>query len=94
MKFLTLILTLAVSSTASAQKKSNRFEGELAPFLGKAKHDKQQVFKGSRFPNIAVATDGTLLAVFGKGGVSVRRSPLDSKQATAIASTRSRGDHP
>ena len=47
-------------------------EGELKPFMAKASLEIQQVFKGGRFPNIAVATDGTLLAVW--SGVKVRRS--------------------
>jgi len=47
-------------------------EGELKPFLGKASLDMQQVFKGNRFPNITVAVDGTVLAVW--NGVKVRRS--------------------
>jgi len=52
----------------------NKFEGGLEPFLGEPRMESQQVFNGSRFPNLAVATDGTVLAVFGQNGVSVRRS--------------------
>ena len=47
-------------------------EGELAPLLGEAKLDMQQVYNGDRFPNIVVAMDGTVLAFF--NGVRVRRS--------------------
>ena len=47
-------------------------EGEIKPFLGAAKLEMHQVFKGGRFPNVAVAVDGTVLAVW--GGVKVCRS--------------------
>ncbi|MHC4252449.1 MAG: sialidase family protein [Planctomycetota bacterium] len=47
-------------------------EGKLGPFLREAKLDIQQVFKGGRFPNVVVAMDGTVLAVF--NGVKLRRS--------------------
>jgi len=47
-------------------------EGKLAPFLGEPSMEMQQVFKGDRFPNVVVATDGTVLAFW--NGVKVRRS--------------------
>ena len=47
-------------------------EGKLEPFLGDPHMDMQQVFKGGRFPNVVVATDGTVLAFW--SGVKVRRS--------------------
>jgi len=47
-------------------------EGKLESFLGEPKLDIQQVHKGGRFPNILVAVDGTVLALW--GGVKVRRS--------------------
>ena len=47
-------------------------EGKLGPFLGEPNFDTKQVFKGDRFPNVVVATDGTVLAVL--NGVKVRRS--------------------
>jgi sialidase-1 len=47
-------------------------EGKLEPFLGEAKLDIKQVHKGGRFPNMLVAVDGTLLALW--AGVKVRRS--------------------
>ena len=49
-------------------------EGKPDSFLGKPKLDVQQVFKGQRLPNVIVATDGTVLAVWGWGSVRVRRS--------------------
>ncbi|MCX8239316.1 MAG: sialidase family protein, partial [Akkermansiaceae bacterium] len=67
--FCTLFVALPLSLMAE-----NKFEGRLEPFLGKPKMESQQVFEGSRFPNVAVATDGTILAVFAQNGVSVRRS--------------------
>jgi sialidase-1 len=47
-------------------------EGKLESFLGKPEMEIQQVFKGNRFPNIVVAMDGTVLAVW--NGVVVKRS--------------------
>jgi len=47
-------------------------EGKIEPFLGEPKFDMQQVHKGGRFPNVVVAVDGTVLAIW--GGVKVRRS--------------------
>lgn len=49
-----------------------RAEGKLEPFLGDPKLDLGQVHKGGRFPNIVVAVDGTVLALW--NGVRVRRS--------------------
>jgi hypothetical protein len=47
-------------------------EGTLEPFRGEPRFDMQQVFSGNRFPNVVVATDGTVLAFW--NGVKVRRS--------------------
>ena len=47
-------------------------EGDVKPFLGEAKLDMKQVFKGGRFPNVVTAVDGTVLAFW--GGVKVSRS--------------------
>jgi len=47
-------------------------EGELDPFPGEAAFDTQRLQRGGRFPNVAVAVDGTVLAVW--NGVVVRRS--------------------
>ncbi len=47
-------------------------EGELESFMGEPKFDIQQVYKGGRFPNMLVAVDGTVLALW--NGVKVRRS--------------------
>ena len=68
------VAIVAAMGCAFAEEKATPFEGELAPFLGVAKISHEQVFSGGRFPNIAIAADGTVLAVFGKGGVRVRRS--------------------
>ena len=47
-------------------------EGKLDSFLGEPKLDIRQVHKGDRFPNVVVAVDGTVLALW--NGVKVRRS--------------------
>ena len=49
-------------------------EGSLAPFLGAAKFDTQQIYKSERFPNVVVTTDGTVLATWGRNSYRVRRS--------------------
>jgi len=63
------VLPVAEDAAAAAE---GPFEGELGPFLGEPRLDMQQVFTGDRFPNVVVATDGTLLAFW--NGVKVRRS--------------------
>jgi len=50
-------------------------EGKLDPFLGEPKFELgEKIFRGQRLPNMLVATDGTLLAVWGWEKVWVRRS--------------------
>lgn len=48
--------------------------GELQPFLGEPKFEMQRLFEGQRFPNLVVASDGTVLATWGSTQVRVRRS--------------------
>ena len=71
MKKTSLLLYVALCAPVIA---ADKFEGALKPFLGEPEFEIQQVFKGGRFPNLAVATDGTVLAVFAKDGVSLKRS--------------------
>ncbi len=40
-------------------------EGGLEPFLGESKFQAQTLFQGQRFPNVVVATDGSVLATWG-----------------------------
>ena len=47
-------------------------EGRLEAFRGAAEFALQPLFSGGRFPNVVVATDGTVLAFW--GGVKLRRS--------------------
>jgi len=47
-------------------------EGGMEGFLGEPRFEMQQVFARDRFPNVVVATDGTVLAFW--NGVKVRRS--------------------
>jgi len=49
-------------------------EGKIDSLLGGPKFEMQQVFRGERFPNVAVAVDGTVLATWGSLSVRVRRS--------------------
>jgi hypothetical protein len=65
--------TIAALSLKPAHAKENHsVEGLLNPFLGEAKLDIKQVHKGGRFPNVVVAMDGSILAVW--NGVIVKRS--------------------
>ena len=66
------LITLATLVFLGAQALAMAEEGKLAPFLGEPKLDIQQVFKGGRFPNVVVAMDGSVLALW--NGVKVRRS--------------------
>ena len=65
-----LFCLLAIFATAFAAKSAP--EGDLKPFLGEARFEQQQVFAGNRFPNVVVAKDGSVLAVW--NGVTARRS--------------------
>jgi len=65
-------LALSLSPADASAAGSDRFEGKLDPFLGEAKLDIRQVYKGDRFPNIVAGADGTVLAFW--NGVKVRRS--------------------
>lgn len=49
-------------------------EGIVEAFLGEPKLELRPVFDKERFPNIAVAVDGTVLATFGTSSVRIRRS--------------------
>jgi len=49
-------------------------EGALEPFLGSSRFEMQELFTGGRFPNVVVATDGTVVATWGKESFRVRRS--------------------
>lgn len=49
-------------------------EGKLDPYFGEPTLELTQVFRGERFPNIVVATDGTLVATWGTSHVRARRS--------------------
>ena len=49
-------------------------EANLAPFLGPPRFEVQQLFDGGRFPNVVVATDGTVIATWGNKTYQVRRS--------------------
>ena len=76
-KFLTILVLLAVSfaflsAKSHKQSKDQPVEAGIGSFLGAVELDLTKVHKGGRFPNIAVAMDGTVLAVW--NGVVVKRS--------------------
>ena len=55
-----------------ADRQPTSAEGEFDAFLGEPELEIQQVHRGGRFPNIVVAMDGSVLALW--GGVKLRRS--------------------
>jgi sialidase-1 len=67
---ITILSLLAVCGAAFAAEAAP--EGDLKPFLGEPKMERQQVYQSDRFPTVAVARDGSVLAVW--NGVKVRRS--------------------
>ena len=58
--------------TADTTAAGHPAEGSLESFMGEPQLETQQIFRGDRFPNVVVAVDGTVLAVW--NGVKVRRS--------------------
>lgn len=49
-------------------------ESDLGPFLSKPQLDMQQIFSKERFPNLVVATDGSVVATWGSTKILSRRS--------------------
>lgn len=49
-------------------------EGPIAPFLDERRFDVQPLVSGERFPNVVLATDGSVVATTGKQRIEVRRS--------------------
>ncbi len=68
-------------------------EDPLASFLGKAKFDKQRLFKDQRYPNVVVTLKGTVLAVWGNNGVVVRRSEDGGKKWNNPITISKKGYH-
>jgi sialidase-1 len=60
-------LTIVLSSCKTGEK--NEFWGDGTPFF-----DVQQIFSDERFPNVVVATDGTVVTTWGRENFRVRRS--------------------
>ena len=55
------VTALCVTATRAAPPQ----EADLAPFLGTPAFETQQVYSKERHPNVAVATDGTVLVTLG-----------------------------
>lgn len=67
------LLTFAAFQAAQAQaRETPTLEGPLDAFLGEPAFDVKPVHRGGRFPNVVVAMDGSVLAVW--NGVVVKRS--------------------
>ena len=71
---LTTIAVALAGITACLSAAERPVEGPIKAFRGEPKFDMQQVFGGERFPNVVVATDGTVLATWGRTSLRVRRS--------------------
>jgi sialidase-1 len=65
-----VVTALCVTATRAGPPQ----EAELAPFLGTPAFETQQVYSQERHPNVAVATDGTVLVTLGNSRLLVRRS--------------------
>jgi len=75
--FIVLLLSGVLSAAAGeapVTAAGHPAEAGVDAFLGEPKLEMQQVFAGERLPNVAVATDGTVLATWGWGRVRARRS--------------------
>ena len=66
--------TLLVAVTPVRAGEGRKYEGDLTSFLDSPVMEMQQLFPSERFPNIAVAVDGTVLGTWGRNSVRVRRS--------------------
>ena len=67
--------TLSITFLVAKPKKTSAghpAEGKLEAFLGQPKIDLKKIINGNRFPNVVVAVDGSVLAVW--NGVIVKRS--------------------
>ncbi|MFP6765090.1 MAG: sialidase family protein, partial [Planctomycetaceae bacterium] len=73
-----LCAALVPARTAAADKPvtaaGHPAEGSLQAFAGKPTLRLQQIFSAERFPNIVVATDGTIVATWGTSKYLARRS--------------------
>ncbi|MDG1892715.1 MAG: sialidase family protein [Verrucomicrobiota bacterium] len=65
---------IALFAVAFAPLLMTAADGTLVSFLGAPRLEMHQVFKDQRFPNLAVAKDGSVLASWGSHGIQVRRS--------------------
>jgi hypothetical protein len=74
MKCLLTGVMLVCAVPAAFAANNELLDGELQPLLGEPAFEMQQLFAGERFPNVVVATDGTVLATWGSKQVRVRRS--------------------
>ncbi|MHC4206103.1 MAG: hypothetical protein ACYSTT_15740, partial [Planctomycetota bacterium] len=69
---ITLVISEAQGIDMTRTAAGHSAEGKLESFLGEPKLDIQRVYEDGRFPNILVAVDGSLLALW--ESVKVRRS--------------------
>jgi sialidase-1 len=63
------LVTLTVILFSCKTEEKNEFLGNGTPFF-----EVQEIFPDERFPNVVIATDGTVLATWGNKNMRVRRS--------------------
>ena len=68
-KFLILLTGVLFSYSSLV----NAEEG-VRPFIGDPLFEKQRLFNDQRYPNVVVTNKGTVIAVWGNSGVTIRRS--------------------
>lgn len=73
-KILSTSLLLSAATLSTVAGDEIEAEGQLGPFLDEPRLQKQRIFEQGRFPNVVVATDGTVLAAWGRRSLRVRRS--------------------
>jgi len=84
-----------VSTADQAQRIAPKLpvEGKLESFLSESKVEIQKLFTGERFPNVAVALDGTVVATWGRHVLRARRSEDGGKTWGAEIAVAKPGFH-
>ena len=71
--FFPYFLTLLTGVLFCYSSLVNAEEG-VRPFIGDPLFEKQRLFNDQRYPNVVVTNKGTVIAVWGNSGVTIRRS--------------------
>lgn len=71
---ITAVITLTCQPAAADEHIERGQEGDLTPFLAEPALQLTNLFPDQRFPNVVVATDGTVVATWGATSIHARRS--------------------